>query len=55
LVCTTYLLYADIESPVLWARPEAWGCAVNERYGVSAFVTPRHDFGGTGRSAGVLA
>jgi len=36
-----------MESVDLWAKSEENGCAVNECYGVSAYVTPRPDFGVT--------
>jgi len=48
------IVYSNFENLVLWASSEKIGCAVNESHGVSAFVTPRRDFGGTGWNTGVL-
>jgi hypothetical protein len=43
------------ESREIRVRSEKTGFIVNERRGVSAIVTVKHDLGGTGWSNGVLA
>ena len=48
-------LYFMIDSRSLWTRVEKIRFTGNERNGVSAFVSPRRDFGGTGWNNGVLA
>ena len=45
--------YPNFENLVFWARLEEIGFTVNVSHGISAFVMPRRDFGGTGWNNGM--